>query len=85
MIRIYGSMLCGDCVQCRLDLDNAGVSYEFLDFADNLQYLKDFLAIRDNDSQFVAVRQEGRVGIPCIVTDDGTVTLSWESLICSRG
>ncbi len=34
MLKIYGSMLCKDCVACRKDLDNAGVAYEFLDFAE---------------------------------------------------
>ena len=27
MLKIYGSMLCRDCVQCREDLDAAGAAY----------------------------------------------------------
>ena len=56
MIKIYGSMLCKDCVQCREELDNAGVAYEYLDFSENLLALKEFLTIRDSDPQFDAVR-----------------------------
>lgn len=78
MIRIYGSMLCKDCVQCRADLDKAGVAYEYLDFAQSLLHLKEFLAIRESSPLFDAVREKGGIGIPCIVREDGSVTLDWE-------
>ena len=81
MLKIYGSMLCKDCVQCREDLDKAGVSYEYLDFADDLKNLKEFLAIRDSDPQFDEVRERGVVGIPCIVTEEGKILLDWEALM----
>ena len=81
MIKIYGSMLCKDCVQCREDLDKAGVSYEYLDFSDNLLYLKEFLAIRDRNPLFQEVREKGTIGIPCIVLEDGSVTLDWETIM----
>ena len=78
MIKIYGSMLCKDCVACREDLDRAGISYEYLDFADDLRHLKEFLAIREGNSLFDEVRRNGGIGIPCIIKEDGTVTLDWE-------
>ena len=81
MIKIYGSMLCKDCVQCREDLDRAGVSYEYLDFAQDLRNLKEFLAIRDGDPMFGAVREAGAIGIPCIIREDGSVTLDWEEFM----
>ena len=31
MLKIYGSMMCPDCVKCREDLDNACVPYEYLE------------------------------------------------------
>lgn len=81
MIKIYGSMLCKDCVQCRNDLDSAGVSYEYLDFADSLMHLKEFLAIRESCALFDEVRKNGSIGIPCIVREDGSVTLDWEEFM----
>ena len=81
MLKIYGSMLCKDCVQCREDLDKAGVAYEYLDFADELKNLKEFLAIRDSDPQYDEVRQRGGIGIPCIVTEEGSILLDWETLM----
>ena len=77
MLKIYGSMQCPDCVECRKDLDAAGVLYSYLDFADSLLNLKEFLSIRDKDSVFDQIRKEGKIGIPCIVDEDGTVRLDW--------
>lgn len=81
MIKIYGSMLCKDCVQCREDLNRAGVAYEYLDFSHSLQYLKEFLAIREGEPLFDDVREKGGIGIPCIVKEDGTVTLDWDEFM----
>ncbi|MDD5864485.1 MAG: glutaredoxin [Firmicutes bacterium] len=77
-MKIYGSMLCPDCVRCREELDKAGIAYEFLDFGENLQNLKDFLKIRDGNPLFDQARREGKIGIPCIVRDDESVTLDWD-------
>ena len=78
MLKIYGSMLCKDCVQCVADLKAANVLFEFHDFADELLALKEFLKIRDNEDIFAAVKEKGSIGIPCIVEEDGTVCLDWE-------
>lgn len=79
MLKIYGSMLCPDCVKCRDDLDRAGVEYEYLDFSDSLMNLKAFLAIRDVSDLFDAVRERGAIGIPCLVDDGGNISLDWEA------
>lgn len=81
MLTIYGSMMCPDCVECRKDLDEAGVEYTYLDFAEDLRNLKAFLALRDTDPAFAQVREEGRIGIPCIMGEDGTVSLDWSMYV----
>lgn len=81
MIKIYGSMLCKDCVQCREDLDRTGVPYEYLDFADSLLHIKEFLTIRESNPLYDEVRKNGAIGIPCIVKEDGSVTLDWETVM----
>ena len=81
MIKIYGSMLCPDCVKCREELDQAGIAYEYLDFADSLLHLKEFLKLRETNSLFDTVKENGGIGIPCIVREDGTVTLDWAELM----
>ncbi len=81
MITIYGSMLCPDCVKCREDLDKAGVDYAYLDFSEDIRNLKAFLKLRDKNSLFDPVREAGSIGIPCIVREDGALTLSWEEFM----
>lgn len=81
MLKIYGSMQCPDCVKCREDLTAAGVEFAFLDFEDSLLNLKEFLKIRDTSPLFDRVRQEGKIGIPCIVKEDSTLTLSWDTFM----
>ena len=81
MLKIYGSRLCPDCVQCVEDLTKAGVEYEYLDFNEDLRALKAFLSLRDTDPLFRQIRTDGKIGIPCIVKEDGTVTLTWEEFL----
>ena len=81
MLKIYGSMQCPDCVACRNELDAAGIAYEYLDFADSLLYLKEFLVIREENPLFDEIRKDGRIGIPCIVSEDGSVSLEWSSYV----
>ena len=81
MLKIYGSMLCLDCVQCREDLDKAGVEYDYLDFSYSLMNLKEFLVLRDNNAVFEDVRKDGRIGIPCLMDEDGNVSLSWDEYV----
>ena len=78
MLKIYGSMLCPDCVECRKDLDTAGVEYQYHDIGDDLRALKEFLKLRDSAPIFDAVREAGSIGIPTILLPDGTVTLEWD-------
>ena len=78
MLKIYGSRLCPDCVQCCRDLEESKVEFEYFDFSDSLKYLKEFLKLRDSSSAFDAVRAEGKIGIPCIVREDDSLTLEWD-------
>ena len=81
MLKIYGSMMCPDCVKCREDLDKVQVGYEYHDFGDSLLALKEFLTLRDQNPVFTEVKDSGKIGIPCIVRQDGSVTLSWEEFM----
>ena len=80
MLKIYGSMRCPDCVACREDLDRAGVAYEYLDFSDSLLNLKEVLMLRQLP-EFDQVKENGSIGIPCILREDGSVTLDWSEYV----
>ena len=81
MLKIYGTMLCPDCVDCCRDLDNAGISYDFLDISGDLRNLKAFLVLRDTDPAFAEIRGTERIGIPCIVTAAGEVAFDWDGYV----
>ena len=81
MLKIYGSMLCKDCVQCCDDLHAAGVAYEFLDFKDALMHLKEFLVLRDREEAFAQAKEAGAIGIPCLVDETGIVSLTWDKYL----
>ena len=81
MLKIYGTLLCPDCVECLAAFDRAGIAYEFLEFEKDLSHLKDFLKLRDGSALFAPVREAGGIGIPCILGDDKIVTLDWQSLL----
>ncbi len=84
MLKIYGSMLCPDCVACRKELEEAGIAYTFLDFGESLANLKEFLRLRDQSPLFDRPKKYGKIGIPCIVDEKGDVTLQWEDVLKAR-
>ena len=43
--------------------------------------LKEFLRLRDENPLFQDIKENGGIGIPCIVREDGTLTLDWETLL----
>lgn len=81
MLKIYGTMLCKDCVACTERMTRENIAFAFCDFKDDLDYLKTFLHLRDTDPMFDAVRAEGGIGIPCVQKEDGSYTLDWESCL----
>lgn len=73
--------MCPDCVKCLEELDSGCVEYTYLDFSESLKNLKEFLRLRDSQPVFDEVRAGGYIGIPCILRDDGTVTLDWDEFV----
>lgn len=81
MLKIYGTMICPDCVEIVKLYGSRGIAFTFLDFSESTQNLKDFLKIRDQNPLFDPVKAEGNIGIPCIVSEDGTVSLDPEAAL----
>lgn len=85
MLKIYGSDLCPDCVSCKAAFDANNVTYEFVNITESMRNLKEFLKLRDNDSVFDDPRQNGYVGIPALLFEDGSISLDWESYLTDNG
>lgn len=81
MLKIYGTLRCPDCVECLEALDKENIAYLFFDFDKDLKALKDFLKIRDHSGLFDEVREAGNIGIPCLIKEDGSITLDWKSVM----
>ena len=84
MLTVYGMMVCPDCVRCREALDGAGVPYEFRELGECTRNLKEFLALRDTTPVFDQPRREGKIGIPCLVSPEGRVSLCWEEFLTAE-
>ena len=81
MLKIYGSEQCPDCVNCKRDLEAAGVEYVYLNISENLLFLKKFLKLRDENELFADIRKHGKIGIPCIIDEDGSVSFEWNQYL----
>ncbi len=79
MFKIYGSALCPDCVACKTAFDANHIAYEFVDINKSLPALKEFLKRRDTDPAFSEIRGSGRIGIPALVREDGSIFFDWEN------
>ena len=81
MVKIYGSDLCPDCVACKSAFDANGVAYDFVNITESMRNLKEFLKKRDSDPVFTDARINGYVGIPALLSEDGSITLDWEAYL----
>lgn len=85
MVKIYGSDLCPDCVACKAAFDANGISYDFVNITAGMKNLKEFLKLRDNQAVFDDARQNGYVGIPALLSENGSLTLDWETYLKENG
>ncbi len=85
MLKVYGSQMCPDCIQCEANYREYKVEYEFIDINESLGNLKELLRMRDSDPAFLEAKEAGSIGIPAIVREDGSVTLNWQSVLEEPG
>ncbi|MCI6059583.1 MAG: hypothetical protein MR729_00300 [Dorea sp.] len=82
---VYGTNACPDCVEAIQKLDEKKADYAYLEFSNNMPNLKRFLKLRDTEAIFDAVKEQGKVGIPCFKLEDGTLTLDLEEVLDKIG
>lgn len=80
MPKVYGSMLCPDCVEAKEYFEKVNYKYEFVNITESMKNLKEFLALRENRREFEEIKKLGYVGIPAILTDDNKIILGDEVL-----
>lgn len=80
-MKLYGSVLCPDCVDAFEILKEKDIAYDYVDINESMQTLKEFLKLRDNRDEFKEVREKANVGIPCFLLDDGSITFDVDDLV----
>ncbi len=77
---LYYSHLCQDTEDFIAELESQNLEYEARNISDNLEYLKEFLKLRDNKPIFDDVKKFNRIGIPFLVTKDSKYILDLNDL-----
>jgi len=73
-MKVYGAEICIDCRNYKAIQKARGFEAEYVDIIADTANLKEFLALRDNEPVFDAVRARGGIGIPLFVNEDGRKT-----------
>lgn len=75
MIKVYGMDTCPDCQYIKEQIKGREDEFEYINFGSHILLMKEFLEIRDNSSVFDEAREEGYIGVPCFVFEDGRVSI----------
>lgn len=81
MLKVYGSKMCEDTMECVHTLEEKKMEFEFVEIEASLDNLKAFLKIRDNSPLYEKVRENGGIGIPYVEKADGEGTLDWKTVL----
>lgn len=68
---LFGSSHCPFCGPFKKQMEDKGLNFEYVDITENMMNLKKFLKFRDGKDEFKPVRENGKVGIPCVVVNSG--------------
>ncbi len=80
-MKLYGSVLCPDCVDAFDILKEKNIDYDYVDINESMKTLKEFLKLRDNRDEFKEVRENSNVGIPCFLFDDGSIIFDIDKIV----
>lgn len=80
-VTVIGSHLCPDTLYALNKLVENHVDIEFKNLSASLPDLKVYLAQRESNPLYVAVRENGGIGIPCFVLEDGSTTLELSEVL----
>lgn len=74
MIKVYGMPSCPYCAYVKKQIEG-NKNFVYYDIGSDVHLLHEFLELRDHDPAFVPYKEEGDVGIPAFVLENGKVTL----------
>lgn len=80
-ITVIGSHLCPDTLYALNQLTAAGVEAGFQDILSCHAALQTYLHIRETSGLYAEIRGTQRLGVPCFVREDGSMTLSLDEVL----
>ncbi|MCI8561558.1 MAG: glutaredoxin [Dorea sp.] len=80
-MKILGTNLCIECRNAEERLKQSGLEYQYTDFTDSIDTLKEFIRFRDARKEFERAKADGKIGIPCFLFEDGTFTFDLEEAV----
>ena len=84
-MKLIGSDICKNCREAKRYLQEKGISYTWVDLTEDTEKMRYFLSLRDTSPFFDGVKAEGKIGIPCFVLSDGTLTLDLKTALIGEG
>ncbi|NLP33800.1 MAG: glutaredoxin [Clostridiales bacterium] len=74
-IVMYGAEICSDCVIAKEQLGKMkDIELDYRNITENTSILKEFLSYRDKETMFTSIKEEGKIGIPFFILEDGRKT-----------
>ena len=80
-VKVIGSHLCPDTLYALNRLTAAGVEADFQDILSCHEVLLDYLRILESSPLYEEIRGARRLGIPCFVGEDGSMTLNLDDIL----
>lgn len=80
-VKVIGSHLCPDTLYALCKLSENHVDMEFKNLSASLPDLKEYLAVRDSNPMYEAVKAGGGIGIPFFELEDGTATMDLDEVL----
>lgn len=80
-VTVVGSHLCPDVLYSLNRLTEAKVKIEFKNISSSLVDLRFYLNLRENNPLYDDIRYTSKLGIPCFILEDGTMTLELDEVL----
>ncbi len=82
---MYGAGICMDCVSAKELLSGyPQIHLDYRSITDSTKTLKEFLSYRDREEVFTSVKENGKIGIPFFLLEDGTMTLEVTDIVATE-
>ena len=80
-VKVIGSHLCPDTLYALNRLSAADAEIDFVDILSCHNALKTFLHIRETSDLYKDIRGTSRIGVPCFVLEDGSMTMDLDKIL----